>query len=636
MAKIYGLDFGTTNSLASVVVAEQMLSLVNEEDQLPHPSVIRYHGDEVVVGRAAKNTIDTTGTGVIGDYVRSPKTYLGSYQKIHVGGVARDVSDVIAKILAFVKNDACQRNLKGEAFENAIMTIPVNSTGRARRQLREAALKAGIHVHQFVQEPFAALYGFLRSRPDFQRQIAELEGRIILVFDWGGGTLDLTLCKISKGMMVQVQSKGDNTVGGDRFDERLIRYARNTHIDQYGLDDVFTEFPNSLAKLIAQCEMAKIGLSDRSNATIAVAHYMKSDGPDRTLEVSIDRELLVEMTKDIVLDGMRNIDQILESSGINEASIAQVIATGGMVRMPFIRELLLERFDPIRVPKLENGERIISQGAAWIAHDEVRQTLAKPFEVLLGNDDYVTLIEEKHRLPIENEQQVLPTFTAYCTDPRDGYGKLQFARPVWPDRSLPGDPRRTYATLFVAVDNEAAPLTERIELIVTIDHDLVASVGATSTVTKHSSAREIHNLEFGLSIGSISTSPVGGEELVDETPLYSPIENLPGAIRFRSNITLQGTGWDCVPGELIPTYLGQLSPEQKMKITKRQKHEERYYIPCSFCNRLWFQIRLEGSESCRCRLGSVTEEQANNRRLLFNELQIRISNLEDKLNSDIL
>jgi len=618
MAKIYGLDFGTTNSLASIVVEGEMLSLVNQDDQLPHPSVIRYHGDEVVVGRDAKNAIETTDVGVIGDFVRSPKRYLGSGEKIHVGGVARSVSDVVAEILRHVHDDARQRNIAGETFERAVMTIPVNAIGRARRDLREAALKAGIHIHQFVQAPFAALYGYLRSLPDFQRRLADLEGQIIIVFDWGGGTLDLTMCKIIKGMLVQIQSKGDNTVGGDRFDDRLIRYAKNDHINKYCIDNVSNAFPHAEAKLIAECETAKIGLSDRSSATIAVAHYLRADGPEHTLEVKITRDTFVDLTKDIVDTGMKNIDELLESTGVNEASIALCVATGGMVRMPYIRERLLERFDPLRVPKIENGDRVISEGAAWIAHDGVRLTLAKPFELLLGNDNYSTLINEKTELPIENENYTFP-FDAYCIDPRDGYGKFQFARPVWPDRNLAGDPRRTYATLLVSVDECAAPLMERLDIVVTIDHDLVATVVAESTMMGHKGEREIHNLEFGLSLGFVNTEKsVGGEsESKNRTKVTYKKET--GSIKLRSNIVRGNQSWELVPGDLIEKYKNKLPP--RWELTTRQFDEKMYYVLCSLCNRTRHQIQIEGSEHCECRIGSVTENEARKRKAKAKEWQ---------------
>jgi molecular chaperone DnaK len=631
MAKIFGLDFGTTNSLASIVVGGRMLTLVNEDDQMPHPSVIRYHGDEVIVGRSAKNAIETTNVGVIGDFVRSPKRYLGSSKKIHVGGVSRRVSDVVSEILKHIRNDACKRNISGELFERAVMTIPVNAVGRARRDLREAASKSGIYIHQFVQEPFAALYGYLRSLPDFRRQIANLEGQIILVFDWGGGTLDLTLCKITKGTLVQIQSKGDNTVGGDSFDDRLIRFVKNEHMKQYGINSLVNEFPHAEAKLIAQCETAKIALSEMSSATVAVAHYLKSEGPEHTLEVRITRDKLVELTRDIVDVGMNNIGEILESTNVNPASITLCLATGGMVRMPQIRERLLERFDPLRVPKIDDGDKIISQGAAWIAHDEVCLKLAKPFELLLGNDNYSTLINEGTSLPFENDNLSF-SFAAYCVDPRDSYGKFQFARPVWPEKNLPGDPRRTYATLLVAVDNEATPLSESLNINVTIDHDLVVTVMAKSTMVGHCSEREIHNLEFGLSIAQdVKEQNILGDNKGGlNNEIGSTWQESECAINLRSNIVLGNQSWDLVPGDLVVKYKNILPP--LWESTQKQDDEDAYYTPCGQCKRTWYQIRLEGSENCFCRGGAVKEWEARIRKVKHDELQKTLRSEENTIN----
>ena len=643
MAKTYGLDFGTTNSLASIVLGdEKMLTLLND-DRLPHPSVVRYHGGEVDVGRKAKNLLATTDVGIIDDFVRSPKCYLGRDEEHVVGGVARSASDVVAEILKHIRNDALQRDMPGEKFDQAVMTIPVKADGSFRRDLRKAAEKAGIRIHQFVQEPFAALYGYLRSDADFKRRVAELEGKTILVFDWGGGTLDLTLCTIIKGRLVQIQSKGDDRVGGDKFDERLVRYIEEEHAKQHNINySPENVYPLAKAKLIAECETAKIALSDRRSSTIAVAHYLQSDGPERTLEVKITREKLIDLTKDIVNDGMKNIDELLESSGLDAASIELCVATGGMVRMPRIRDRLLERFDLRRVPKIENGDSIISEGAAWIAHDKVKLTLAKPFELLLGDSNYSELLREGDELPSENNDFNYH-FEAYCADPRDGYGKFQFARPVWPGRDRLGEPRSTYAILLVPVVKDAEPLTEKLnidklDIDISIDRDLVLTVAAKSTLSGSCRKREIHNLEFGLSLGPASTEQSDDKEK-EKNHDKKPHTQKPGTIEFRSNIARRGQSyapsWECVPWDLIDKHknyldslLGWNGP------TRKQIYEKKYYLPCSPCQRTWYQIQLEGSEHCKCRKGSVTEIEARERRAETERWHEYLKNEEKRLNDE--
>jgi molecular chaperone DnaK (HSP70) len=110
--------------------------------------------------------------------------------------------------------------------------------GAGRRRLREAAKKAEIGIVQFVHEPLAALYAYLRSQPDYRRRLAELDGCRILVFDWGGGTLDLTLCQVHRDQIVQIANVGDDEVGGDRFDELIRNQVRDAHARQNGIDDL--------------------------------------------------------------------------------------------------------------------------------------------------------------------------------------------------------------------------------------------------------------------------------------------------------------------------------------------------------------------------------------------------------------
>src|SRR5436190_2176184 len=138
MAEIVGLDFGTTNSLVARIVGDQPIILTDETNDLPHPSVVWYHGSEVVVGREAKAQLATPALGIVGDIVRSPKAFLGRGEALVVGGVPRSTSDVVAAILAYLKSDAARR---GHDFDRAYVTVPVTMDGRGRRELRDAAHK---------------------------------------------------------------------------------------------------------------------------------------------------------------------------------------------------------------------------------------------------------------------------------------------------------------------------------------------------------------------------------------------------------------------------------------------------------------------------------------------------------------
>ncbi len=498
MAEVVGLDFGTTNSLVSTIVGDRPLSLIDEAyGDLPHPSVVWYHGTDVVVGRRAKAQLAEPSAGVAGDIVYSPKAYLGRGESLTVAGVSRHPSDVVGEIFSYLREDAASR---GHDFERAVVTIPVTMDGRGRRELRDAALKAGVRVVQFVHEPLAALYAYLRDQESFGRALAQLHDKLVLVFDWGGGTLDLTLCRLTGNTLSQVANLGDRNIGGDRFDELLRNHIVKRHVEAHGLASVDV-VPGADKTLIQRCEQTKIALSTDPSSTVFVANYLRTEGAEKTLEVPVTRDDLEALTRELVDEGIGTIHELLDRVGRPPEAIELCLATGGMLAMPRIRERLDEIFGIARIPRLEHRDRIIAEGAAWIAHDQARLSLSKPLELLHADDSWLGVVPANTTLPLENET-LRRDLGMYCVDPRDGYAKFHFARPEWPNRVQPSDPRLPYGTLLVGVDSTAKPLLERLEVEVTIDHDLVAGISARSSLFDDGQEVEVHDLEFGLRVGT--------------------------------------------------------------------------------------------------------------------------------------
>lgn len=220
---IVGFDFGTTNSLVSVVVGDRVIDVMDVETGRPHPSIVRYEGEQVVVGREAKDALGAAGIGVHGNTVKSPKFLLGE-EAVAVGGVDRSPVDIVADVVRHVRSESLrspQRNVLGP-LGNAVVTIPVTMNGQRRAALREAFAGAGMRVAQFVHEPLAALYGFIRGANDPAEMARRLARRNVLVVDWGGGTLDLTLCRVDEEQVRQLRNGGSAQVGGDEFD-KVIR-----------------------------------------------------------------------------------------------------------------------------------------------------------------------------------------------------------------------------------------------------------------------------------------------------------------------------------------------------------------------------------------------------------------------------
>jgi hypothetical protein len=543
------------------------------------------------------------GLGVFGDVVRSPKVLLGSRSPIAVGGTTRPATDIVADILGFLRKDALDRHYPGQDFTQAVFSIPVSMNGAARRALREAAHKAGLRVWQFVHEPLAALYGYLRNRPDYATEVARLEGRLALVFDWGGGTLDLTLCKFQRGTLVQVLNLGDSEVGGDHFDLRVRDLVRERHQRAYPTADWSRIQSNAEARLLKECEDAKITLSDREKTTLFVRDVLAVDGAARDLETEITREDLRSVSEDLLRRGLGAIRRLTESAGVPLGAVEFCLATGGMVAMPPVVQGLLEVVGAGRLQTVPNAATIISEGAAWIAHDGLRLSLAKPLEILHANSHYMPLVPARTKLPNEHDS-IQHKLSLYCVDPRDGRAKCELARPQWPGRESIADVRMPYGHLSIAVDSNARPFLERIELGVTIDHDLVAGVEAWSTLSHDSARIEVWDLEFGIdlpqTLGGATIQVEDVETLATMDSLASPIlpEHKAGAVRVRSNIIDQENSWDLVPGEYVLVANPHLGAHN---LTPLQKEEKMYYVPCCECGRTVNEIMRDGCDSCAAR-----------------------------------
>lgn len=615
---ILGVDFGTTNSLAAVAVAGRALSLVDQVTLRPHPSVIWYRGSDIVVGREARQNMNITESGAPPGFVRSPKMSLRGEGPIFVDGRPIEPTDAVAEVLKHLKFDAAvaRGSASGLDLARAVFTIPVDFGGPERRALREAARKAGIGVVQFVHEPVAALYAYLRSQPDLGRELARLEGRSILVFDWGGGTLDLTLCRIIGGAIMQVRNLGDNEVGGDKFDERLRNHLREKHSAKHGIEDITAlEQPGMAAKLLHQCEILKIHLSDPKTDTedVIVRNYLKVGGAGKNLLESVTRSELEDLSAGIVARGLARIDEILEQAQLTYQDIELCLATGGMVNMPAIRDGLTERFVG-RVPRLENGDRIIAEGAAWIANDGLRLKLSKPIEILVadtsGRGTYHSLVDAGWTLPIENETQNVANTRLFCVDPREGVAIVEIAKPVKLGRTSPNDPRRSLCVAKVEVDPRAQPLLERIECNLQIDHDYVARVTLKSTGRGARSSQEFHDLEFGLSLAEVASPDREADGLGAGRSSYpvGDIQTLARSNLFqRTNVAkldernqAYGELWKYVPGDLIEQWQPSYFDTRSNAATPRQLEERNFYVPCARCKRRISQILAEGPvRGCR-------------------------------------
>jgi molecular chaperone DnaK len=479
-----GFDFGTTNSVMSIVVGDRCIPIL--EDGFPHPSVVSYRGGVPTVGRRAKSELESAGSGVMGNIVRSPKTMLGR-SSVTVDGHTYSpqvvVRDVVAHVMAHARGDRVAKQT-GSSFDRAVVTIPVDMNGERRRELREACRMAGLSVYQFVHEPLAALYGHFRGMPDYRLEFSRLNRQLVLVFDWGGGTLDLTLCRVSEGMLVQVANDGCSEVGGDTLDDMLVNEIERRVLESRGIRHSVGRQVGALSGLRSAAERAKIALSEKDVHPLLVPDYFMPEAGDVDLEFRLSRTDLEAIVASKVSQGIGRIEKLLLNARVDPSGVAMCLATGGMVNMPLIQARLRELFGAGRVEVSSRGNTIISEGAAWIANDGARLVLAKNIEVLVARQAYFPVVPAGSLMPRESEAHRPPVpLTLYCSDPTDGIAKFVLTTPKRTGRSVQvNDERDILGTLAVSVDSNQRPLLERLLLDVTIDENLVLRTKGTSTI----------------------------------------------------------------------------------------------------------------------------------------------------------
>jgi molecular chaperone DnaK len=600
MSKVIGIDFGTTNSLISVILDNQARSFLNE-NRMPHPSVVCYDGDQVIVGARAKGRIDGSDTAMNENLVRSPKIEL-TRDNIYINGREKDPVSVVTDLMRYLKEDATADRASNDAnLDRAVVSIPVAMDGRTRKKLRDALLQAGIHVVQFVHEPLAALYGYFKDQDDFERVLNTYQGRLALVYDWGGGTLDLTLCRVVSGAVTQVMNIGDNGVGGDYIDEAIMTEVIKRHAEQENVPVGAPVEPGAKAKLLNACEKAKIDLSSKEKVMIYVPDYYLGGDFDSDIQCTLLREDFADICEYFVNRGLGCIDRLLEKLNIDQRQISLCLATGGMVNMPMIRSRLEQIFSIDRLEISKKGDRIISEGCAWIAHDELQMALAKPIEIAEARGAFLPVFKSGTRLPVEGEA-IHNQVSLYCVDPRDRKAKIKIVRPIDVGKSAAMDERLLYDILVVDVDDKADAFLERINLDVRIDDNFIVTVTSKSTLIGDTSSCEIFDLEFSL------TLPGGKKDNKDFFPQgleaghSSPI---PGIVISRENVVgvhVDKHGKDrifdkqrhAVPGEYLYVYSPLSFDPRSEDSSELQKLEKLYYQPCSLCKKRF------NDPDCRC------------------------------------
>ena len=356
MGRAIGIDLGTTNSCVAVLEGGQPTVIVNAEGARTTPSVVAFSKTgEVLVGEIAKRQAITN----VDRTVASVKRHMGDPAwKFSVGGKDWTPQEISAQILMKLKRDA--ESYLGDKVEDAVITCPAYFTDAQRQATKDAGKIAGLNVLRIINEPTAAAmaYGLEKAKNDEK----------ILVFDLGGGTLDVSLLEIGKdddgfSTIQVIATNGDNHLGGDDWDKAIIDWLVSEVKSEYGVD--LSKDKIALQRLREAAEQAKKELSSSTSTSISMQYLaMTPDGTPVHLDETLTRAKFEELTSDL-LDRCRiPFKAVLDDSGVKTSEISHVLLVGGSTRMPAVQELVKEMSGGHDPSKTVNPDEAVAIGAA--------------------------------------------------------------------------------------------------------------------------------------------------------------------------------------------------------------------------------------------------------------------------------
>ena len=346
MSKIIGIDLGTTNSCVAVLEGGKASVITNTEGERTTPSVVSYKNGEIKVGTVAKNEAITSS-----DVVRSNKRYIGTDHKFHVNGKDVTSVEVSAQILMKLKKDA-------EAYLNdkvtkAVITVPAYFNDAQRQATKDAGKVAGLEVERIINEPTAAAIAYGIDKQDKNQKI--------LVYDLGGGTFDVSVLEIGDGVYEVLATAGNNKLGGDDFDQRIIDYLVEEFKKQNGID--LSTDKLALQRLKDAAEKAKKDLSSAVTTNISLPFITQGTNGPLHLDVTLTRAKFEDLIRDLVESTTKQVKDALKEANLSSSDLDKVLLVGGSTRIPCVQELV-KRETGKEPSKEVNPDEVVAMGAA--------------------------------------------------------------------------------------------------------------------------------------------------------------------------------------------------------------------------------------------------------------------------------
>ena len=347
MGKIIGIDLGTTNSCVAVIEGGEPVIIPNAEGNRTTPSVVAFSkkGERLVGETAKRQAITNPDNTVI-----SIKTHMGSNYKVNLDGKDHTPQEISAMILQKLKRDA--EEYLGEEVTEAVITVPAYFTDSQRQATKDAGRIAGLEVKRIINEPTAAALAY--GLDDDNEQI-------IMVYDLGGGTFDVSILELGDGVFEVLATSGDNKLGGDNFDQRLIDYMADEFMKEHGVD--LRKDNMALQRLKDAAEKAKKELSSVLTTNVNLPFITQTEDGPKHLDMDITRAKFEELTADLVERTMGPARQALSDAGLTPSEIDEVILVGGSTRIPAVQEAVKKLIGK-EPHKGINPDEVVAMGAA--------------------------------------------------------------------------------------------------------------------------------------------------------------------------------------------------------------------------------------------------------------------------------